>query len=86
MSVPIWVHVEDVDAEPTDLSCSLDLRRTMPVLRMDDIAESPPNTSGFLPLVRPYDLSPNTHTHTHTHTHTQTDSQPVTTVMSTHRV
>ncbi|XP_048116800.1 mitogen-activated protein kinase kinase kinase 5 isoform X3 [Alosa alosa] len=50
MSVPITVHVEDVDAEPFDLSCSLDMRRTMSVLRMDDIAESPPSTIGFLPV------------------------------------
>lgn len=69
MSVPIKVHVEDVDADTCDLSSSLDLRRTTSALRMDDIAESPPTTSGFLPLVLP--LTKHTHAHTQhiAHTH-----------------
>ncbi|XP_062395311.1 mitogen-activated protein kinase kinase kinase 5 [Sardina pilchardus] len=50
MSVPITVYVEDVDADPFDLSCSLDMRRTTSVIRMDDIAESPPSTNSFLPV------------------------------------
>ena len=49
MSVPVSIHVEDVDSDSVDLSCSLDLRRTVPALMVNDIAESPPNGSGFLP-------------------------------------
>ncbi|XP_063055193.1 mitogen-activated protein kinase kinase kinase 5 [Engraulis encrasicolus] len=50
MSVPVSIHVEDVDSDSVDLSCSLDLRRTVPALMVNDIAESPPNGSGFLPI------------------------------------
>lgn len=48
MSVPIALCVENADAEHNDLSCSFDLRRTTPVFKINDMAESPPSSSGFL--------------------------------------
>ncbi|XP_062847445.1 mitogen-activated protein kinase kinase kinase 5 [Trichomycterus rosablanca] len=48
MSVPIAVYVEDTDANKTELSNSLDLRRTMHRLRVNDISGSPPSTNSFL--------------------------------------
>ncbi|KAB5586332.1 hypothetical protein PHYPO_G00000380 [Pangasianodon hypophthalmus] len=48
MSVPIAVHVEDVDSDKTELSNSLYLRKTIPCLRENDISESPPCTNNFL--------------------------------------
>ncbi|XP_042279025.1 mitogen-activated protein kinase kinase kinase 5 [Thunnus maccoyii] len=52
LSVPISVLVEDTDSysDSIDLSCSLDLRRPQSTLIADDISESPPSTSSFLPL------------------------------------
>ncbi|XP_030637021.1 mitogen-activated protein kinase kinase kinase 5 [Chanos chanos] len=50
MSVPVSVHVEDTDTEGTELSNSFDLRRTVPGLRVNDIAESPPSSNSFLPV------------------------------------
>ncbi|XP_041797729.1 mitogen-activated protein kinase kinase kinase 5 [Chelmon rostratus] len=52
LSVPISIFVEDTDSysDSIDLSCSLDLRRPQSSLRADEISESPPSTSGFLPL------------------------------------
>ncbi|XP_053488227.1 mitogen-activated protein kinase kinase kinase 5 isoform X1 [Ictalurus furcatus] len=40
MSVPIAVYVEDVDADRTELSNSLNLRKTIHCLRENDISES----------------------------------------------
>ncbi|XP_029928607.1 mitogen-activated protein kinase kinase kinase 5 [Myripristis murdjan] len=60
-SVPVSILVEDTDSysDIIDLSCSLDLRRAKSTLREDDISESPPNTSSFLPVPEdsPGDLS-----------------------------
>ncbi|KAK7893478.1 hypothetical protein WMY93_022630 [Mugilogobius chulae] len=50
LSVPVSIHVEDVEDSYSgfvDLSCSLDLRRTLSNLKVD---ESPPNTSSFLSI------------------------------------
>ncbi|KAM9488242.1 mitogen-activated protein kinase kinase kinase 5 isoform 2-T2 [Clarias gariepinus] len=48
MSVPIAVHVEDVDADKTEMSGSLSLRKTIHCLRENDISDSPPCTNNFL--------------------------------------
>ncbi|KAG7336155.1 hypothetical protein KOW79_000848 [Hemibagrus wyckioides] len=51
MSVPIAVHVEDVDSDRTDLSSSLNLSKMIHCLRENgenDISESPPCTNNFL--------------------------------------
>ncbi|XP_056141892.1 mitogen-activated protein kinase kinase kinase 5 isoform X2 [Lampris incognitus] len=52
LSVPVSIQVEDMDTytDIIDLSCSLDLRRPMAALRAEDISESPPTSSGFLPI------------------------------------
>ncbi|XP_076594261.1 mitogen-activated protein kinase kinase kinase 5 [Chaetodon auriga] len=53
LSVPVSILVEDTDSysDSIDLSCSLDLRRPQSALRADEISESPPSTSGFLPIL-----------------------------------
>uniref|UniRef100_A0A672PRK2 mitogen-activated protein kinase kinase kinase n=1 Tax=Sinocyclocheilus grahami TaxID=75366 RepID=A0A672PRK2_SINGR len=48
MSVPIALRVENADAEHNELSSSFDLRRTTPAFKGNDMAESPPSSSGFL--------------------------------------
>lgn len=55
MSVPIALCVENTDAEHNELSCSFDLRRTTPVFKGNDMAESPPSSSGFLTWVHSSD-------------------------------
>ncbi|XP_070691759.1 mitogen-activated protein kinase kinase kinase 5 [Pempheris klunzingeri] len=52
LSVPISILVEDTDSysDSIDLSCSLDLRRPQSTLRADEISDSPPSTSSFLPV------------------------------------
>lgn len=62
LSVPVSIQVEDVDDSFSgfvDLSNSLDLRRTMSNLKVDEISESPTSTSSFLsiPDDSPSDLS-----------------------------
>ncbi|XP_072317039.1 mitogen-activated protein kinase kinase kinase 5 [Eucyclogobius newberryi] len=62
LSVPVSIHVEDVEDSYSgfvDLSCSLDLRRTISGLKVDEVSESPTNTSSFLsiPDDSPADLS-----------------------------
>ncbi|XP_076008745.1 mitogen-activated protein kinase kinase kinase 5 [Genypterus blacodes] len=51
LSVPI-LNVEDTDSysDVIDLSCSLDLRRPVSALMADEMSESPPTTSIFLPV------------------------------------
>ncbi|KAL6488761.1 hypothetical protein MHYP_G00025020 [Metynnis hypsauchen] len=46
LSVPLVAHVDDMHADMTDLSSSLDLRRS--VVRESEISESPPSTNSFL--------------------------------------
>ncbi|KAM6967985.1 mitogen-activated protein kinase kinase kinase 5 [Aplochiton taeniatus] len=50
LSVPVSISVENTDAysEMIDLSCSLDLRRTPPALRVNGLAEGPPTTASLL--------------------------------------
>ncbi|KAI4897447.1 hypothetical protein NFI96_022307 [Prochilodus magdalenae] len=48
MSVPLVTHVDNIDPDRTDLSSSLDLRRTMLPVKGGDISESPPSTNSFL--------------------------------------
>lgn len=52
-SVPVAIQVEDVEDSFSgfvDLSSSLDLRRTMSSLKVDEISESPTSTSSFLSI------------------------------------
>ncbi|XP_071326030.1 mitogen-activated protein kinase kinase kinase 5 [Trachinotus anak] len=61
LSVPISILVEDTDSysDSIDLSCSLDFRRTQYTLRANEVSESPPSTSSFLPIPEdsPSDMS-----------------------------
>uniref|UniRef100_A0A672ZRK6 mitogen-activated protein kinase kinase kinase n=1 Tax=Sphaeramia orbicularis TaxID=375764 RepID=A0A672ZRK6_9TELE len=52
LSAPISILVEDTDSYSgsIDLSCSLDLRWHQLPLKADEISESPPSTSSFLPV------------------------------------
>ncbi|KAL7887251.1 hypothetical protein AOLI_G00049720 [Acnodon oligacanthus] len=48
LSVPLVAHVDDMHAVGTDLSSSLDLRRSVVHVRESEISESPPSTNSFL--------------------------------------
>ncbi|XP_066538799.1 mitogen-activated protein kinase kinase kinase 5 [Hoplias malabaricus] len=48
LSVPLVVRADELDADKIDLSSSLDLRRTIPHVRVNDMSESPPSTNSFL--------------------------------------
>ncbi|XP_033836770.1 mitogen-activated protein kinase kinase kinase 5 [Periophthalmus magnuspinnatus] len=61
-SVPVSIHIEDTEDSYSgfvDLSSSLDLRRTMASLKVEEMSESPTSTSSFLsiPEESPADLS-----------------------------
>ncbi|XP_043973999.1 mitogen-activated protein kinase kinase kinase 5 isoform X1 [Gambusia affinis] len=57
LSVPVSILVEDTDSDTgsVDLASSLDMRKHLSPLRVAEISESPPCTSGFLST--PYDSS-----------------------------
>ncbi|XP_055066774.2 mitogen-activated protein kinase kinase kinase 5 [Misgurnus anguillicaudatus] len=48
MSVPIALRVENADVDHSELSNSFDVRRTTPLLKVNDIAASPSSSSSFL--------------------------------------
>uniref|UniRef100_A0AAR2JQL5 mitogen-activated protein kinase kinase kinase n=1 Tax=Pygocentrus nattereri TaxID=42514 RepID=A0AAR2JQL5_PYGNA len=48
LSVPLVAHMDNMDADRTDLSSSLDLRKSVVHVRENEISESPPGTNSFL--------------------------------------